>query len=98
MKYEIKDIIIKIDNIVYKDDNPFILNYYSKILNIKSILKEVIFLYPKQDQQINKYISILNNILDYGIYEDNFDEVLDGHIDKLTKYSNTIKNIIKSNK
>lgn len=79
MKYKIKDIIIKIDNIVYKDDNPFIFNYYSKILNIKSI-------------------SILNNILDYGIYEDNFDEVLDNHIDKLTKYSNTIKNIINTNK
>lgn len=36
MKCKIKDIIIKIDNIVYKDDNPFIFNYYSKILNIYS--------------------------------------------------------------
>lgn len=62
-----KYILKKIDKIIEDEDNPFVYNYYKKLLEIKKILKEIIIkLDPYQKYyDINKnYITEINNILD----------------------------------
>lgn len=92
---ECKNILLKINNII-EDDNPFIGNYYNKILKIQDLLIKIdIKLYSyKKYYDYNKSMDELHNILNYGWYEDNFGDILDDYINKLTEFLCIIKDIL----
>lgn len=97
IKMEYKNILLKINNII-EDDNPFVENYYNKILRIQDLLIKIdIKLYPyKKYYDYNKSMNELDNILNYGWYEDNIGDVLDNYINKLTDFLYIIKDILKN--
>lgn len=79
-----ENIVLKINNIIEDDDNPFMLNYYDKIIKIRDLLKNKdIKLCLKKYYNYNKNIEKLNNLLNYGWSEDDFGDILDDYIIKL---------------
>lgn len=90
-----KDILSKIDYIV-EEDNPFVYNYYGKLLKIKEILKNIFLILNYYKCHIDEsYIKDINNLLKFGCYYDDFEDKLDKYIYKLTgflKYINILLN------
>lgn len=75
----LKNIVSKINNIIEDDDNPFMLNYYDKIIEIRDLLRNIDTKLHKKYYNYNKNMEILNNLLNYGWIEDNFGDILDDY-------------------
>src|ERR1700724_736667 len=93
-----KGVLLRIDNILRNDDNPFIRDYYRDILKIKKVLKKII----KKLEPYKKYydfdiknIIMLDNLLKYGWYNDNFSDVLNEHLNILISYLEIIEELIQ---
>lgn len=96
---EYKNILLKINNII-DEDNPFIGNYYNKILKIRELLIKIDKkLYPyKKYYDYNKSINKLHDILNHGWYEDNYGDILEDYINKLIEFLFIIEDILKIKK
>ena len=93
-----KSILLKVNNIIKDEENPFIHNYYNKIIKIRDILKKMDKkLYPyRKIYDYNKDLYKLNDILTHGWYNDNFGSILDSYIINLEEFLQIIENILKN--